>query len=116
MDAAYFRRVTWSAGRYAVIYHLLLGKDGTDVGVEDMRWAWRMVMLHLQYSRQVLALSDSGFAAKVEKILSWVEVRHAEGADVTSNAFVRTLFQKFKRELSNASEARQLIDLARKNR
>jgi len=114
VDAAYFRRVTWSAGRYAAIYHLLLHKPGHEIGVDAMRWAWRMVMLHLEYVRQVLALSDAGFSAKVEKILSWVEARQAAGEDVTSNAFLRALVQHFRRDLSNAAEARQLIDIARK--
>jgi hypothetical protein len=115
VDAAYFRRVTWSAARYAVIYHLLLDKPGVDVGVDAMRWAWRMVMLHLEYVRQVLSLSDAGFAAKIDKILGWVETRAAAGEDVTSNTFVRALCRQFSRDLSNASEARQLIDLARKS-
>lgn len=114
VDAAYFRRVTWSAARYAVIYHLLLNKSGEEIGVDAMRWAWRMVMLHLEYVRQVLSLSDSGFAPKIDKILGWVEARASAGEDVTSNAFVRALCRQFSRDLSNASEARQLIDLARK--
>lgn len=115
VDAAYFRRVTWSASRYAVVYHLLLNKPGTEIGVDAMRWAWRMVQLHLEYARQVLALSDSGFAAKVDKILSWVETKVAAGSDPGSNRFVRELCRQFSRDLSSAAEARQLIDLARKS-
>lgn len=116
VDPAYFRRVAWNAARYSLIYHLLLDRPPSEeIGVEAMRWAWRMTMLHLEYVRQVLLLSDAGFASKVERILVWVEERAAAGVDVTSNAFVRALCRQFSRDLSNASEARQLIDLARKN-
>lgn len=115
VDAAYFRRVTWSASRYAVVYHLLLDKPGTEVGSDAMRWAWRMVQLHLEYARQVLTLSDAGFAAKVDKILTWVETKVAAGSDPGSNRFVRELCRQFSRDLSSAAEARQLIDLARKS-
>lgn len=115
IDPAYFRRVTWTAGRYSVLYHLLLGQQGHEVGVEAMQWAWRMVMLHLEYVRQVLSLSDAGFAAKVEKILSWVEMRISSGVDWTSSSFIRELCKHFRHDLSNAAEARQLIDLARKS-
>jgi hypothetical protein len=115
IDPAYFRRVTWSTSRYAVLYHLLLGEPGREIGPHAMQWAWRMTLLHLQYVREVLNLSDVGFAGKVEKILSWVEMRIGQGTDPTSNAFIRELIQHFRRDLSNASEARQLIDLARKS-
>lgn len=114
LDAAYFRRVTWAASRYAVIYHLLLDKPGTEIGVEAMRWAWRMTLLHLEYARQVLSLSDAGFAAKLDRILGWVEAQAQAGVDVANTKFVRVLSRRFSRELANSSEARQLIDLARK--
>lgn len=115
LDAAYFRRVAWSTARYAVIYHVLMCSEGEVVEEDAMRWAWRMTLLHLEYARRALALSDAGFASKIEKILGWVEQQSREGIDVTSNAFVRKLVQHFRRDLSNASEARQLIDLARKS-
>ena len=114
VDPAYFRRVTWSASRYAVLYHLLLGQPGHEVGVEAMQWAWRMVMLHLQYVREVLNLSDSGFANKLERMLAWVEDEIKKGADPASIALVQALLRRFRREIGNASEARQVIDLARK--
>ncbi|MGC8732528.1 MAG: DUF3987 domain-containing protein [Halothiobacillaceae bacterium] len=114
LDPAYFRRVTWSAGRYAVLYHLLLRHPGNEIGVEAMQWAWRMVMLHLQYVREVLSLSDAGFAAKVEKILDWTQKVIVSEPNLTDSQLVRTLIQHFRRDLNNAAEARQLIDFARK--
>lgn len=114
IDPAYFRRVTWSASRYAVLYHLLLNKPGHEIGADAMQWAWRMVLLHLQYVREVLNLSDGGFANRLERILAWVEDEIKKGADPSSIALVQTILRRFRREISNANEARQIIDLARK--
>jgi hypothetical protein len=114
IDPAYVRRVTWNAGRYAVIYHLLLQKPGIEIGIDAMRWAWRMVQLHLQYVREVLALSDAGAATKLNKILDWVETEVAQGHDPATPAFVRRLLMRFRRDLSNMSDAKQIIDIARK--
>ncbi|EQD75704.1 Holliday junction resolvase, partial [mine drainage metagenome] len=113
-DPAYIRRVTWAAGRYAVLYHILLGKDGLEVGQVAMRWAWRAVLLHLQYAKSALALSDAGFAQKLDKIMDWTAKQIEGGANVESALFVRSVLQHFRRDLSNAQEARQIIDLVRK--
>lgn len=114
IDPSYFRRVTWNAGRYAVIYHILLGKTGTEIGIDAMRWAWRMVQLHLQYAREVLALSDAGVASRLDKILTWVEKEAAQGRDPREPAFARRLLMHFRRDLQSISEANQIIDIAGK--
>ena len=114
IDPAYFRRVTWNAGRYAVIYHILLGKPGKEIGIDAMRWAWRMVQLHLQYAREVLTLSDPGVATRLDKILGWVEEEAAQGRDPREPSFARRLLMRFRRDLQSLSEARQVIDMARK--
>ena len=114
IDQAYVRRVTWSAGRYAVIYHILLDKTGKEIGIDAMRWAWRIVQLHLQYAREVLALSDSGVATRLNKILEWVEGEIVQGIDPREPSFARRLLMRFRRDLRSVSEAKQVIDLARK--
>jgi hypothetical protein len=114
IDPAYVRRVTWAAGRYSVLYHLLLGRDGLEIGTQALRWAWRAVLLHLQYARTALALSDAGFSQRLDKIMAWAEARIAQGADPASAQFVRDMLQHFRRDLGNAQEARQFIDLVAK--
>jgi hypothetical protein len=114
INPAYYRRITWSTSRYAVLYHLLLGRPGTSVGRDAMRWAWRMTQLHLEYARQTLALSDPAFSSKVERIIAWVEQRVHEGADPKSGGFVRDLCRHLSHDKVTAQEARYLIDLARK--
>lgn len=111
IDPAYVRRVTWGATRYAVIYHLLIGHPGREIGIEAMRWAWRMTQLHLQYVREVLNLSDPSASSKLDRIIEWVMEREKEGANVHDKGFIRTLLQRFRADLKSTSEAKQVIDL-----
>lgn len=111
IDPAYIRRVTWGAARYAVIYHLLLCQPGQAIGIEAMRWAWRMTQLHLQYVREVLNLSDPSASSKLDRIIEWVMEREKEGANVHDKGFIRTLLQRFRTDLKSTSEAKQVLDL-----
>lgn len=111
IDPAYVRRVTWGATRYAVIYHLLLCQPGREIGIEAMRWAWRMTQLHLQYVREVLNLSDPSASSKLDRIIEWVMEREKEGANLHDKGFIRTLLQRFRADLKSTSEAKQVIDL-----
>ncbi len=113
IDPAYYRRVTWNAGRYAVIYHILLCKTSIEIGMDAMRWAWRMVQLHLQYTREVLSISDSGVGTRLDMILGWVEQEVLQGRDPRDPAFARRLLMRFKRDLKSISEAKQIIDMTR---
>ncbi len=112
LDAAYVRRITWAAGRYAVIYHILTGREGSRVGVNAMRWAWRMVMLHCYCARLVLGLADRSLAGRVERITAWVEQQGERGVDTHAPGFARRVVTKFRRDISTVNEARQLVSLA----
>lgn len=116
LDPAYVRRLTWNATRYAVIYHLLLGEEGTVIRTEAMRWAWRMTQLHLQYAIEVLALSDASFGARLDGILGWLGAYMGEHPEATETDLARALLQRWRRDLQSASEARGLIDLAMRYR
>lgn len=111
IDPAYIRRVTWGAARYAVIYHLLLCQPGQAIGIEAMRWAWRMTQLHLQYVRDVLNLSDPSATTKLDRIIEWVMEQEKEGVNVHDKGFMRILLQRFRTDLKSTSEAKQVLDL-----
>ncbi|MCX7178193.1 MAG: DUF3987 domain-containing protein, partial [Proteobacteria bacterium] len=111
LDAAYLRRITWSAARYAAIYHVLLGRPGVMIGVEAMRWAWRMVMLHCDSTRQVLLLTDRSLAGRMERISAMVLAEMERGVDVRSSQFTRRVIQRFRRDLRTVPEVHQMIDL-----
>lgn len=115
IDPAYFRRTTWAVSKYAVIYHLNLGKMGNIIDADSMRWAWRMIQLHIQYAREALVLCDPGFATRFEKIIGWIEIQARNGVDIRSSTFTRTLLRQFGRDLKNMHEAKQLIEVVGNN-
>ncbi len=115
IDPAYFRRTTWAVSKYAVIYHLLIGKTGKIIDADALRWAWRMIQLHIQYAREALVLCDPGFATRFDKIIGWIEEQAKTGEDIRSSTFTRALLRQFGRDLKNMHEARQLLDVVANN-
>lgn len=113
LDSAYVRRITWTAAKYAVIYHLILGRDGHRVGVTAMRWAWRMVMSHCFSTKLVLSTADQTLAGRIERISNWVAEQQEGGTDVWAPTFVRRLIQQFRRDLKGVHEAKQILDIVR---
>jgi hypothetical protein len=111
IDAAYYRRVTWSAVRLAVIYHLLLNEAGEVIGIPAMQWAWRAVTLFMAHVRAALQLSDPTFAARLDRILAWLESDAVRGRKWSRSDLNRALFARFRRDIRSAADARQLIDL-----
>ncbi|WP_081700014.1 MULTISPECIES: DUF3987 domain-containing protein [unclassified Rhodanobacter] len=47
IPGSFYRRNLFKAFSYAVIYHVILGKENLEIDAEDMAWALRMVEIHL---------------------------------------------------------------------
>lgn len=54
MPASFFRRVMWRSFKYALVYHVLLGKADPLIDAEDVGWAVRVATLHLIDARRLL--------------------------------------------------------------
>lgn len=109
LSRGFVRRITWTAGHYSVLYHLLTQKSpGQSVGVHAARWAWRMVMYHLHSTRHVLSLVDPGVTSKIERMSAWLNEQRKAG---TMTNIERRFFQRFSRDISSVSEARQLLQI-----
>ncbi|WP_068490897.1 DUF3987 domain-containing protein [Paramagnetospirillum marisnigri] len=54
MPSSFFRRVMWRAFKYALVYHVLLGKADPIVDAEDIGWAVRVAAMHLADARRLL--------------------------------------------------------------
>ena len=70
LPLSFFRRLMFSAVRYAAVFHVLLGDEGDKLTATDMAWAARMVDLHLEDARRLL--DDYGLG-DLERILRRVE-------------------------------------------
>lgn len=54
VPASFFRRVMWRTFKYALVYHILLGKADAWIDAEDVGWAIRVAGLHLSDARRLL--------------------------------------------------------------
>lgn len=70
LPMSFFRRLMFSAVRYAAIYHVLLGEHGDELTATDMTWAVRMVELHLE---DAIHLLDDYGLGELERLLRRVE-------------------------------------------
>lgn len=46
VPVSFFRRIMWRCFKYALIYHVLLGKETPDLDAGDLGWAIRVAELH----------------------------------------------------------------------
>lgn len=107
LPVSFFRRLMFSAVRYAAVYHLLLGDSGDELTARDMAWALRMVALHLEDARQLL--DDYGLGElertvrRVEEVKAAVE---AEGRRCKPRDLCRRIAA-----IRTANEAKALLQL-----
>ena len=74
IPASFFRRIMWRGLKYALVYHVLLGKHGPWIDGEDIGWAMRVSMLHLTDARRLL---DGYQMTELEAIIVKAEMLQA---------------------------------------
>ena len=53
--------------KYAVIYHIILKKEGKDIDFEDMTFALKTALFHLYSLQNMLEAKANGFKKEVKK-------------------------------------------------
>jgi hypothetical protein len=107
LPVSFFRRLMFSAVRYAAVYHILLGDSGDELTARDMAWALRMVALHLEDARQLL--DDYGLG-ELERIVRRVEELKTEVEAEGRKCKPRDLCRRIA-AIRTASEAKALLQL-----
>lgn len=103
---SYFRRILFRAVKYALIYHILLGKPGTLLDKEDFGYAARVCALNLRDLRKLLdQFQLSEFQVLAEKAEAYVRRKQAAGEKTTPSKLVAGV-----RGVGNANNARALLD------
>jgi hypothetical protein len=107
IPASFFRRIMFRGVRYALLYHILLGKTSNLIDAADMGWAARVCAMHVQDAAWLVgehALPD------LERMMRRAEeVRDelaAQGVKLTPRDLIRRM-----NGIRTASEARALISL-----
>jgi hypothetical protein len=82
--ASFFRRAMFRTFRYALLYHIILGKTGAELDPADIAWGARLVRLHLADIHHIL---NRGEMAAVGSLVSKIEQlkakRTAQGLKTT---------------------------------
>jgi hypothetical protein len=114
-NMSYFRRSMFLAIKYALIYHVILGKETSVIDAEDIGWGARVSDLHMADSGKLLRAkkpdgSASGFSRLEEYVIKGRAVKarlEAEGKKFDA----RALQQNVSRLKSNAALAREVFSL-----
>lgn len=103
---SYFRRILFRAVKYALIYHILLGKEGAVLDKEDFGYAARVCALNLRDLRKLLdQFQLSEFQVLSDKAEAYVRRKQAAGEKTTPGKLVAGV-----RGVGNANNARALLD------
>jgi hypothetical protein len=107
IPGSFFRRVMWRGVKYALIYHILLGKSESEIDVNDMGWAGRLCHIHLQDVAEIIRLQGmSDLERKLERVEALRNKFRDEGKPFTARDVVRGVWG-----IKNTQEARGLMSL-----
>lgn len=108
MHPSFFRRAMFRAFKYAVIYHVLLGKESNVIDATDIGWAARLCHLHLNDTGKMLRQKPEFQAAEtlVDRVKKAQEKSESDGVELTP----RVLQQRV-RGVKSAEHARALLAL-----
>ena len=67
INESFYRRVMFASFKYAVIYHIILKKEGKDIDFEDMTFALKTALFHLYSLQNMLEAKANGFKKEVKK-------------------------------------------------
>ncbi|MBI2240428.1 MAG: DUF3987 domain-containing protein [Magnetospirillum gryphiswaldense] len=104
IPASFFRRVMWRTFKYALVYHVLLGKDSKVLDAQDVGWAMRVSEMHLADSRRLLERYN---LTKLEALVVKAEALQAKlGRRPSTRELISGV-----RGINNANMARFILEL-----
>jgi hypothetical protein len=107
-NESFFRRAMFRAFKYAVMYHLILGKEGDTIDAVDIGWGARLSNLHIVDMAKVLGKDDefSQFNLLVDKARKLKQKLDFAGTPITA----RLIQQKVWGVKSN-DEAKAILEM-----
>lgn len=104
---SFFRRIMWRGVRYALMYHILLGKESPSIDEYDMGWAGRILHLHLQDVKWIIEQQGMGDLEKIIRKAEDVMIRFAnEGKKFSPRDLISHV-----RGIRNVAEARAILSM-----
>lgn len=104
---SFFRRIMFRGLRYALLYHVLLGKENAELDAADLGWAGRICGLHIRDAAWLVGehgLPDlERLCRKAEEVKARIE---AEGRACTPRDITRGVYG-----IRNTNEARAILTM-----
>ena len=112
LDESFYRRQLWKGHKYALIYHIILGKgDCQKLDAQDYDWAAKIIYMMLEDFQNILQDYDTSQTAHTLKLVEKLYERfRAEGKEVTPRDIVQRI-----RAIRSVNEAKALMSIANKN-
>lgn len=108
----FVRRLEFRAFKYAVVYHVMLGKASNELDAEDIVWAFRVAMLHLADLKCIL---DETEYADFEELLQRGETFRQRCLEKGKPFRPAELQMRMSRHLRSIAEAKSLFLLICEN-
>jgi len=108
IPTSFFRRIMFRGFRYALLYHIILGKTSVDIDKEDIGWGARVAALHLSDYKKLFTRDDN--FGTLEKLITRTKILKQRCEDEGKEFTHRYLQQQIGGKLK-ASGAKVLIGL-----
>jgi len=104
---SFYRRLTFKSWKYALMYHILLGKSSPELDDIDVAWGMRMTQQHMIDLAQILGQYNySNLAKTIDKVVALREKFHAQGKRFGARELAQNC-----RDVKSAAEAKGLLAL-----
>ncbi|MDN7410567.1 hypothetical protein QZM42_18670 [Burkholderia vietnamiensis] len=80
---SFFRRIMFRAFKYALIYHVMLGKDSNKIDAEDIGWGARVSSMHIDDIHKIVKTDEGEKTLDlITRAINYIEKRINEGKEV----------------------------------
>lgn len=108
LPASFLRRTLFKSIKYALIYHIILGKASKkEINAEDIGWAMRIILMHISDTKELL--ENYGFS-DLEKTIQKVENLKKKLASQGKPIKARNIISNVK-EIRSVPEAKAILEL-----
>lgn len=108
ISKSFYRRIMFRAFKYALVYHVLLGKSNDTIDGEDIGYSMSLIELHLENMAEFISMKEGigAFVETARKTKGWaVDIAKRKG-----RAKARDLQAKDRRVFDSAKLANDFLD------
>lgn len=113
INESFYRRVMFNCFKYAVMYHIILGKQGNQIDIEDIGLGLKVSILHLHSIKKLLEYKHKGLPREKgrreelrDRVIKAMKAIEKAGREVTNREVMRKVSA-----IRTSEEAAYYIDI-----